>query len=584
MPQPTTRKKTSGCLTIVLVAVGVWGIGAVAGGFGTLETGGGFIVVLGLMALAVPGLYVWSVASAPAKEQRRLQQAQEERQRQAEAWSRSRPAVVIARDADPMLAAQVATRQRNGCAFLGLDAADREWVVAERQQAVLVLGPPRSGKTSSLIIPSILNASGPVVSTSTKAEVLRATARARSRMGRIWLFDPSGTEELLPGVLELHWSPIWGSRTWDGARAMADAMVGASSASEGVENGSYWSESAKALLAPLLHAAAISGKNISDVRRWVTRGEVADAGRALDAAGAESAADDLDAIQRTEERERSSIYSSTRIVLTAYGSDEAARRSRLQNFDAEKFVRSNDTVYIAAPSHLQTILAPLVAGLLEEIRDATYRLARTQDYSERQNHPVMWALDEVANIAPLKNLPGIVSEAGGQGLQVMACLQDLSQAKQRWGAAADGFLSLFGTKVIFPGIGDKATLESLSMMVGDWDRPYTVYNTNTGRTSSYGVSPSHGNNSGEGWTYSTQRESQISPSEIANIAPGHALLVRSGHWTLVETVPYYSGEPWRSALERVPAAIEQHGGVDELRMPRSDAESRAQHPAEEQWR
>lgn len=245
--------------------------------------------------------------------------------------------------------------------------------------------------------------------------------------------------------------------------------------------------------------------------------------------------------------------------------------------------RSERGLISTPPSHLQTNLAPLVAGLLEEIRDATYRLARSQQYSERQNHPVMWALDEVANIAPLKKLPGIVSEAGGQGLQVMACLQDLSQAKQRWGPAADGFLSLFGTKVIFPGIGDKATLESLSMMVGDWDRPYTVYNSNTGRTSSYGVAgASHGDNSGEGWTYSTQRESQISPSEIANIAPGHALLVRSGHWTLVETVPYYSGEPWRSALEKVPAAIQQHGGVDELHLSTFTVSAKHQASPEEQ--
>lgn len=548
-----------------MCVVGIFGIVMLVVGLASVADGGILAIVAGLILLAWPIVNLRGAGdSPPARVQRQTRMQLGVRQRRTKGWRRKEPAMLIARNPDPLLAAQVATRQRNGCAFLGLNAADREWVVAERQQAVLVLGPPRSGKTSGLIIPSILNASGPVVSTSTKTEVLRATARARSRMGRVWLFDPSGTEASVPGVLELNWSPIWGSRTWDGARAMADAMVGASSAGEGVENASYWTESAKTLLAPLLHAAAISGGNISTVRRWVTRGDVADAGRALDAARAESAADDLEAIERTEGREKSSIYSSTRIVLTAYGSDEAARRSRVQNFDADKFVRASDTVYITAPSHLQTILAPLVAGLLEEIRDATFRLARSHQYSEQRDHPVLWALDEVANIAPLKKLPGIVSEAGGQGLQVMACLQDLSQARQRWGTAADGFLSLFGTKVIFPGIGDKPTLEALSMMVGDWDRPYTVYNSNTGRTFSYGLGGASRNTSGEGWTYSNQRESQVSPSEIANIPPGHALLVRSGRWALVETTPYYSGEPWRAALEKAPDAIQQHGGVDTL--------------------
>ncbi|WP_222595808.1 type IV secretory system conjugative DNA transfer family protein [Cellulomonas aerilata] len=503
----------------------------------------------------------------PGRERRAAEVRRAEQQRRLAEWRATRPAEQVNRHADPLGAARWLTRESAGCAFLGLDANDKNWVVAHRQQAVLVLGPPRSGKTSSLIIPSVLTASGPVVSTSTKAEIMRATARARAKVGRIWLYDPSGTEEVPAGVLELNWSPIWSARTWDGARAMADAMVGASSAGEGVENGTYWSESSKTLLAPLLHAAALSGKTISDVRRWVSRADVVEAGRTLEAAGAELAADDLDAVAaQTEERERSSIFASTRIVLTAYGSEQAAKRSMRQNFDADKFVRSADTVYITAPSHLQNNLAPLVAGLLEEIRDATYRYARSPQYSDRDSNPVLWALDEVANIAPLKKLPGIVSEAGGQGLQVMACLQDLSQARTRWGTAAEGFLSLFGTKVVFPGIGDRATLEALSMMVGDWDRPYLVFNTGTGTTTTYGIPTgrTQAQSNNDSWTHSTQREARVSAAEISNIPPGHALLVRSGHWSLVETTPYYSAAPWRAALERAPRHIEPHGGPDHL--------------------
>ena len=65
----------------------------------------------------------------------------------------------------------------------------------------------------------------------------------------------------------------------------------------------------------------------------------------------------------------------------------------------------------------------------------------------------------------------MVSEGGGQGLLTLACLQDLSQARQRWGRAADGFLSLFGTKLVLPGIGDLATLELVSRLGGEVDVP-----------------------------------------------------------------------------------------------------------------
>ena len=100
---------------------------------------------------------------------------------------------------------------------------------------------------------------------------------------------------------------------------------------------------------------------------------------------------------------------------------------------------SQDTVYIVAPAEEQAAAAPIVCGLLSEIRRATYR-AHRQGNAGR----VLFALDEAANIAPLEELSGIASEGGGQGLTLLAAFQDLSQARQRWGQAADGFLTLFG--------------------------------------------------------------------------------------------------------------------------------------------
>ncbi len=523
---------------------------------------------VGLIMLAIPGVYFLAVFSRPARERQQALSAQQRQNEEAERWREALPESVAADDADPQGAVREFTEAAGGGPFLGLTPDHREWIAAERQQAVLVLGPPRSGKTSGLIIPTVLAASGPVVSTSTKGEVMQATAAARSRLGRVWLFDPSGTEEAVPeGVLALHWSPVRSARTWDGARAIVDAMVDASSAGNGVENASYWTESAKTLLAPLLYAAALGGHPITEVRRWVSRGDLEPARDLLEAAGAGAALDDLVALSATEEREKSSIYSTARIVLTAYGSDAAAATSQRQNFDADRFVRSTDTVYITAPSHLQTILAPLVVGLLEEIRNATYALARLQARGAvPRTPPVLWALDELANIAPLKKLPGIVSEGGGQGLQIMACFQDLSQARARWGAAADGFLSLFGTKVVFPGIGDKRTLEALSTLVGDWDRPYTTFNSSTGQTQQFGfpLGVSFGTNTGMGMAYTSKREALLTPAEIANIPQGHALTIRAQRWGLVETTYHWRSPVWQAVIRESPSVIEGHGGVDAL--------------------
>jgi hypothetical protein len=81
---------------------------------------------------------------------------------------------------------------------------------------LLILGPPRTLKTAGVLIPAILGHPGPVVSTSTKADVLRATGLVR---------------------------------------AMADISEQGSA-----ENSAYFRTKAGVLIAALLHGAALGDK------------------------------------------------------------------------------------------------------------------------------------------------------------------------------------------------------------------------------------------------------------------------------------------------------------------------------------
>ena len=134
------------------------------------------------------------------------------------------------------------------------------------------------------------------------------------------------------------------------------------------------------------------------------------------------------------------------------------------NFDPAPFARSTDAVYICAPAHAQEQLAPLVVALLEQIRSAVYARPKTRR---------RWCSPSTRWPPSRRCLPcpALAAEGGGQGLVTMACLQDLSQARARWGEVAEGFFSLFNTKVIFPGIGDHRTLQLISALAGDEQVP-----------------------------------------------------------------------------------------------------------------
>jgi type IV secretory pathway TraG/TraD family ATPase VirD4 len=161
---------------------------------------------------------------------------------------------------------------------------------------------------------------------------------------------------------------------------------------------------------------------------------------------------------------------------------------------------------------------------------------------------VLFALDEVANIAPLEDLPQIASEGGGQGLILLAALQDLSQARARWGEAAEGFLTLFGTKLILPGIADTRTLEAVSVTLGEYDRKMVATTRPDpgliGALFSGPQSPPPSRTR----TVSTQRTRVLSPGEIAGIPADRALHLDGTQWQLLTQTPAHTSEPWKTIL------------------------------------
>ena len=352
------------------------------------------------------------------------------------------------------------------------------------QHHALIVGPPRSGKTSSIITPALALWPGPAVVTSTKADVLAATANLTTGRGRTWVWDPTGTLPLPPETVPARWSPLAGCADWTVALDRAFALVAAARPGVGPDH-AHWSERAAALIATHLYAAAIGGKPLSTLVSWLQRRETL---APLDELpDPHPARDLLTGIAVTDPRELSGISSTADSVLAAYRNPATLAAADHPNFDPAAFVNSGDTLHLVAPAAAQAQHAPVVCALLDQLRTQIAR--RPAPWP-----PVLWALDEAANIAPLPTLPGVLADAGGQGLVVLTCLQDLSQARARWGPAADGFLTLHPTTVLLPGIADTATLRIASLLAGQTLQPErsvsrTGWTTRTTTTTSHRRQP-----------------------------------------------------------------------------------------------
>ncbi|MDH2904015.1 MAG: type IV secretory system conjugative DNA transfer family protein [Actinomycetota bacterium] len=405
-------------------------------------------------------------------------------------------------------------------------------VSSGEQRSTLVLGPSRSGKTTSLIIPNLLMTTRSSIITSTKDDVMRAMSGVRHD-GATLLFDPSGTVPTPVGVRRVGYSPIRQAQSWDGAVLAARSLVDVSRRRHLDEGDSHWNERAGALVAPLLHASALRGESLGQLASRVDARSADDVLSSLsDRYGpAHACVTALSGVLATEERERSGIWSTASGLFAGMRTDAARASARESPLDIEEFLSGPHQLHVVAPSRYQAVSVPLVVGMIEEVVHATYD-------RHHRGARLLLALDELANVAPLPRLAGIVSEGGGQGVLTLACLQDLSQARTRWGANADGFLSLFPTTVVLPGIADRATLEMIQQLAGrSLVESHQVQHSRRGRA--------------EGYSRSWIERDNATLSDVARGRSGYALGLnerKDVRW--IELTPSFADARFTRYLER----------------------------------
>src|SRR4051812_22578168 len=177
--------------------------------------------------------------------------------------------------------ARWATRRQERRIAVPDDPARRRWrLVAGRARgsrhllagddcvSAVAFGPNGSGKTTSLIVPNVLDWDGPVVLTTAKPQDLEPICRARAAHGPVWVIAPGGaTGQALSG-----WSPLSGIVDDETADRLAEWMVESSGMTADAK-ARPWNAQARKYLKGLLLAATINGGGISQWVRWIHAGE-----------------------------------------------------------------------------------------------------------------------------------------------------------------------------------------------------------------------------------------------------------------------------------------------------------------------
>lgn len=375
--------------------------------------------------------------------------------------------------------------------LLGRARGAEAWASVE--DSILVVGPPRSGKGLHLVIPMILDAPGAVVTTSTRPDNITVTHAARRSLGRpVAVFDPQG---LAAGVPDgLRWSPVRGCDSPQTAMIRARGLSAGTGMSRTVDGGDFWQAQTETVLRALLHAAALDGRPPRDLYRWsLDPAAVTEAvtilGRPAAAPGWDNA---LEQAAHSDPRTRDSIWLGVRQALSALADPrvlDAVTPRDGEAFDPTAFLRERGTLYVLGTASGAGAAAPLVSALVEDMVETARRLAAASA-GARLDPPLLLALDEIGNLAPLPSLPALMSEGGGSGVTTLAVLQSLSQARDKWGEQQAGTLwDAAIAKIILGGGSNARDLTDLAALIGDRDEETTSVSRDHkgGKSTSSGV-------------------------------------------------------------------------------------------------
>lgn len=407
----------------------------------------------------------------------------------------------------------------------------------------LIIFGPRMGKTTTQVIPAIVDAPGHVVTTSNKRDIVDDTIRVTASRGQVWVFDP---QRIAAGFEQEPWyfDPLDLVRrvpeTMDAA-AVRLADIFKTAARGAADNGgdAYFTEGGKELLGRFFLAAALDSRPIGDVYLWVND----DADRTpvtileqYPEWSQQAAA--LSATYQITEKTRSGLFSQAAQMATPLGRREALRwvtpQAGVRRFDARQFVRGagHDTVYVLSKEGADNAAA-LTTALTATI------MTEAEAYGEEQGGrlpvPLVAALDEAANVVRWPELPALYSHYGSRGIILMTILQSYAQGAEVWGENGMELLWSAAAVVLYGGgVRDDKMLQKIEALVGDVE----VFETSTSR-------------SGEGpRTVSRNRRERkiLTVAELASLDQGRALVLASKRRPLIAQMEPWWQRPWEKDI------------------------------------
>ncbi|MEU3896500.1 type IV secretory system conjugative DNA transfer family protein [Streptomyces sp. NPDC045251] len=302
-----------------------------------------------------------------------------------------------------------------------------------RAEGAIHYGPPTTRTQTAAN--ALREAEGAALVITSSPALWSDTKDARAKLGPCHLYDPG---HLCDTPARLHWSPTTGCEDRQTATARAAALLAPVRPTARLDQA--LGDTAELLLRSYLHAAAIDGRTVRHVHRWSQGLQIQDAVRILrtNPKAAPGAAGELEGALTAHPDRRDMAQQLTARALAALSTvniREACTPNRTDALALDSFVHEQGTLYVVGESiedpRTSPGAMPLLTALVSSVVESGRRMAERSS-SGRLDPPLTLVLDDVAAVAPLPQLPELLTTGADLGLPTLALLRSREQGRARW--------------------------------------------------------------------------------------------------------------------------------------------------------
>lgn len=363
-----------------------------------------------------------------------------------------------------------------------LGQVGRKLLIYKKPLSALVLAPPGAGKTTGVVIPTLLSFKGSVVINDPKGEVFHATAGWRARLG------PVHRIEWNKGAKSTCWNPLsWSSLPADPSamEIAVDRLAAIFVQADKAKGADFWVKSAREALSGIvlfhLYEAKRAGKEatFADVLSWMAvAGDVEEDDDANDPIGMHyrraagiakiegyprRVVDSLNGIANQNFRSRADVLKTAEMGLAVFRNSYVAEATSRSDFDLNGLRSSKKpvSVYVVVPPENADVFGPITGALIE--------LAGLMSVSAK-GRPILFMLDEVPELPALDIVKRGPAIGRGQDVRFVIIAQDVGQLVQRYDKTGfDTIMTTTSYKVVLTQ-NHPETQEQISRMIGNITR------------------------------------------------------------------------------------------------------------------